>query len=445
LLCACDVEETTPASQGVDLSADADADSGVARGADRGSLDAAVGGNSADAGLSGNAGDGGHGASKSPVDPRPIRGYVVVNSDFESSTVSVLDPEGEVLSPTLLSSGSAPAGLSRALGSDIVLPTSVMDGDEIVIIDRENTVLHWVDLQSAEVTAQLNVGPGGFMANPYDYVPYAKHKAFVTRYATNGDPGQADFDRGGDLLTIDPAAGEITGRIDLSFVLDDDSVEPRADSTVMSRGLIYVLLAAIDADFAEYGTPTLAVIDPEAEAVIDSLPITGLRNCGELRLSPDELTAVVGCAGDWGAEALDSSGLAFVSLAGESPELTSVLTANGLFGLQIAAVEFASNRLLAFTVNGAYDEEFNPASGDQLRWMDLDDDTFGGPLLETALPFNLGELRCAHVEETCLLADAETDGGLVWMIDVRERTLELGDGVAIDDGLGLPPRYVGKF
>lgn len=462
-LFACDVDENEPETSGVDFG-DSDEDAGrddgdeTDAGADADGSDEDAGANddgSEDAGASDDEELPAEGGTqeeagtddKEPVEPSPIRGYVVVNSDYSSSTVSVLDAEGDVLSNAVITAGAAGAGLSQPLSSDLVLPTSVIEGDELVLIDRENSVITWVDLESADVTGQLNVGPGGFVANPYDYVPYADDKAFVTRFASNGDPGQADFDEGGDVLIIDPSEREIVGRIDLTVTFDEDesAIQPRPDTALVSGGTLYVMAVGIDADFAVYGAPRLISINPETDEITDVLVIDGMRNCGELRLSPDEQLMAIGCLGDW-TDPMATSGIALLDLSGSVPTLVETFGADDLAELPVSAVEFATNDLLMFRVTGSFDEDFNPVSGDQLHWLNVESgDWSESPVIETVAPYNLGELRCAQVEETCLVADAETEYGVVHLFEIEDGEVDVASQIRIDDGVGLPPRYVGKF
>lgn len=463
LLAACDVDENEPETSGVDLDdsdddaeeteAGADDDSGdedSGAGSDDDGVGASDGGLGDEARLSAEAGSRaeaglseGGADNGGPVEPSPIRGYVVVNSDYSSSTVSVVDAEGDVLSGAIVTAGAVGAGLSLPLSYDIVLPTSVIDSEELVLIDRYNSVITWVDLESADVARQLNVGPGGFAANPYDYVPYADDKAFVTRFASNGDPGQADFDEGGDVLIIDPSEPEIVGRIDLADAFDEDEsdLQPRPDSAVLSGGTLYVMLVAIDADFAVYGPPRLVSIDPESNEINDVLVIDGMRNCGEFRLSPNEQLMAVGCLGDWG-DPIATSGIALIDISGSVPALVETFGAGDLAELAISAVEFATDDLLLFTVTGSSD----PVFGDALHWLNLDSgDWSETPVIELEQAYFLGELRCAHVEGTCVLTDAETDKGVLRLLEIDDGEVEVASQIRIEDGVGLPPRYLGKF
>src|SRR6188768_2708332 len=117
------------------------------------------------------------------------RGLVVVESDYQSSNVSLLDFEGRVLSESLASSSTTSAGFRVALSADVVPSSSPQNGSEIVLIDRFPAgVLRFVELATARITAELSVATG-FRVNPQDYLPLDPERAYVARYDTNANAG----------------------------------------------------------------------------------------------------------------------------------------------------------------------------------------------------------------------------------------------------------------
>ncbi|HEX7507282.1 MAG TPA: hypothetical protein VF550_10960, partial [Polyangia bacterium] len=62
-------------------------------------------------------------------------GIVVVNSDYSSTSVSILDRDGNLLKDGCLSTGTGTPGLALALSGDVVLPTQVPLGGPVAIID----------------------------------------------------------------------------------------------------------------------------------------------------------------------------------------------------------------------------------------------------------------------------------------------------------------------
>jgi hypothetical protein len=382
-----------------------------------------------------------------PSEPEPVRGFFVVHSDYASVSVSVLDVDGDVLSASLISSGSEAAGLSTALSGDVTSPTGTLQGSEIVLLDRANNVLSWVNLKDASVRAQLNIGPGGFDANPYDYAAYDANKAYVARHESNFAAGAADFDQGGDVLVVDPESATISGRIDMSAVLGDDADDflPRTDSLLISGSYLYASLTVADADFAAYGASRVVRIDPETDQVVDVLTISDQKNCGGLSVSPDGRQLALGCVGDWSGDPVATSGIVLVDLTGPELSVVDQFPADGLLDAQIGGLAFASNEALLFSNTGSYDDSFAVVAGDSLALLNVaTGELVGESLLQTAEPYNLGGVRCAPEERVCVTADAET--GVVQHV----RFTAAGEfdeitPIDVDDGIGSPPRSIGKF
>ena len=121
-------------------------------------------------------------------------GYAISNSDYTSTSISAISPAGAVLSQTVISSGSAPPGLTTALSGDVIFPSTAPASGKLLLIDRyPNSVLTWVEPKTGSVIQQLPVGTG-FGSNPHDYLELAKDKAYVTRYESNPAPAKVPFD-----------------------------------------------------------------------------------------------------------------------------------------------------------------------------------------------------------------------------------------------------------
>ncbi len=380
-----------------------------------------------------------------PNEPEKVRGFFVVNSDYVSASVSVVDVKGKVLSASLISSADAPAGLSEPLSGDVVPPTSTLTGAEITLLDRKSAVLTWVNLQDASVRAQLNVGPGGFISNPYDYAPYAADKAYVSRYETNFAAGAVEFDDGGDVLIIDPSEPAITGRIDLTGALGDDANDflPRPDALILTGGYLYASLTVIDADYAKYGSSRLVRIDPLTDEIVGSIIVDGMRNCGEMSVSPDGAQIALACVGDWTDDAVATSGITLIDLTKDELSVVDQFRASDLFDGQIGGVAFASDSTVLFSNTGSFDD----GTGDSFGLLDVEDGKLlGEPLVQTTTPYVIGEVRCAPAQQVCAVADAETDEGVLHFIEVTaEGDVGKISQIKSRDGVGSPPRYVGKF
>lgn len=140
-----------------------------------------------------------------------------VNTDYVSTSVSLLRADGSLCAPAVITSGSRPPGVTTALSGDVVLPTEPHPDGLLVLIDRyPAAVLTFVDPESGEVVRQIGVGTG-YPSNPHDALFLAPDRAWVTRYDANPTPTPApeDLDDGGDVLVIDPSTGALRDRIDL--------------------------------------------------------------------------------------------------------------------------------------------------------------------------------------------------------------------------------------
>ena len=142
--------------------------------------------------------------------PPAVRGMVAVNSDYQSTAVSLLDPDGNVVKDGCINSGTGKPGLTMTLSGDVVLPSQLLTTSPITLIDRGNNVLIWIDPTTCAPLRELDVSTG-FTADPHDYVELAPNKAYVTRYEQNTAAKATDtnFDQGNDLLIVDPSQPEI--------------------------------------------------------------------------------------------------------------------------------------------------------------------------------------------------------------------------------------------
>jgi hypothetical protein len=389
-----------------------------------------------------------------PNEPGPEgsepRGFFVLESDYSSTSVSLVDPGGEVLSPLFIGSASADTGLSTALSGDVVPPSGALAGDEVVLIDRDAAVLTWVNLETTAVRAQLNVGTG-FAANPQDYVPVSDDKAYVARFEQNGSSGLEDFDQGSDLLVIDPSAATVVGRIDLTPVLDgeDPSYLPRATRALAAGDRVLLLAQAGNAAF-EFLDTRLVVIDARMDTIEQVLVLEGMTSCANLALSPDGDELAIACNGAFGQDpeqGFPDAGVVIVELADEVVEQRRFAAAE-LGGEQVSALTYASATSLLFTTYGRYSPTDASAllAPDTLRRLDLERGAIDEePLVTTsARAFSLGDVRCAPLAGRCLLADAES--GVLRRFEVGSdgNVSELGQ-VATNPELGLPPRYLGAY
>lgn len=368
------------------------------------------------------------------------RGFYVFGVDYNNSVnIAAVSVAGKVLSSSLLSSGSELPGLSLPLGTDSVPVTQVQSGDELVVLDRTNHAIDWLAL-SAQVTNQIGVGPGGFAANPYDYLELSPELGFVSRFATNGAPGNADLDEGGDLLAIDPSSGELLGRVDFNHLTEGEAdLEPRPTKIIDYDGNLYVVLGMLAADFTPVTESVLAKVDPNTLEVTATLSL-GLRNCEDISMAPRGSLAAIACKGGWADDPITvNSGIVIVDLASAAPQIAATYGAAELAEAQISTLSFASETQILFS---AYGSTYPTVIDDAAFTLDLTDGSVSDPVMEAGA-YQLGQIRCAAEQNVCVIANADTFA--VEFFEVDEDGVSHSQTVEIDDNLGLPPRYIGVF
>ncbi|KYF85434.1 hypothetical protein BE18_14785 [Sorangium cellulosum] len=387
------------------------------------------------------------------------RGAVVVSSDYQSTNVSLVSWDGAVLSASIVSSGSRSSspGLASPLSGDVVVPTTPVRGERLALLDRSASVLTWIDVRSGEPAGQLALATA-FRANPQDYVEVSPGKAYVTRHEPNLDPDAAPIDGGSDVLVVDPGARAIVGRIDLAPALagEDPAFYPRPGRAVLVGDSLYVLLTATSLDFVASAESRLVEIDARSDAIRAVTVLEGLHGCGGLAASAGGSRLAVVCPGTFGGDATSNAGEAgLVVLARrdgglvEEARWTAAELGAGTPGFSVA---FASEDRLVFSTLGRDALSEGGPVDDTLTAVELAGSApeRGKPevlLRSKELPFSLGEVRCAEACGRCLVADAETEGGVVHRFDVGAdgRALEHAGAFHVDPRVGLPPRYLGAF
>jgi len=378
------------------------------------------------------------------------RGLVVVESDYQSSNVSLVDFAGNVLAPSIASSSAENAGFGVALSGDVVVPGSAVAGAELVLLDRYPAgVLRFVDVASGKVTSELSVATG-FRANPHDYLLIGPKKAYVTRYESNPNAGAQPWDGGGDVLIVDPSVPSITGRIELSSALagENASFTPHPGRLLSVGKRVFAVLSAYDRTYMNSAVSRLVEVDAETDTLLSSLPLADLHGCDGLALSPDSRELAISCTG---ADLLDappsitSSGLALVDITG-TPQITKTFAAatfgNNAIGF---ALDYSLPTRLVFGTLG-YVTDAGSRSLDAILALDTGSGAFTEVVRSASQPFTLGDVRCAPSCGACFVADAERDGGSVLRFPLDAQG-ELGSFTAVraETRVGLPPRYLGAF
>jgi hypothetical protein len=375
-------------------------------------------------------------------------GVVAVLSDFMSTQIALLDKDGTLLSESFTSSGStAASGLAAPLSGDVVAPSTRTQGGEVVLLDRYGTnVVTWVDAASAEVRAQLPVG-SGFESNPRDYLELSATKAYIPRWGENAEAGEDPYERGGDVLIVDPTMPEITGLIELPR---EDDLPPRPSSITLLGTQALVVLQRLAADFASQGSSQLVAIDTETDEIAWQITLDGLEGCGRVMLSPSGKTMALGCTGtiDFDGNLIDAgaTGIVLLDATTEPPAEIRRISVHDEFDFPPQPeIEFASETLLL----GKTQTPFFGEGNNELFALDLNDDSFR--VLAEASPNDdgtgrgivFGSLLCTpSCSDVCLVADQEHSTIRRFSI---AGDLEEHESVSVGSDSGLPPVNLGTF
>ena len=391
-----------------------------------------------------------HGVS---VEPGPCgRGLVVVESDYQSTNVSLLGFDGSVLSPSLVSSNTEGSGFGVSLSSDVVVPSSAQLGANIALIDAYPTgVLRFVELSSARLSAELSVATG-FKSNPHDYLALSEQRAYVARYQANPNPGREPFDQGADILVVDPSVPSILGRIDLAPALAGESTRFSAHPGRLLRvgeRVLALLAAYADDTFTASASSRLVELDPNTDTLLTTLVLDGLHGCDSLALSPDQRELAVACTGDdWQGRPprLDGSGLALIDITAQ-PRLVKVVAAADVGSNALGfSLDYAAQNALFFVTLGYLDESGPVGAEDELLRLDTTSGQATTVLRSESEPFSLGSVRCAPTCGVCFVADAQRAGGSVLRFPIDAAGVPSAPSVIrVETQIGLPPRYLGVF
>lgn len=361
------------------------------------------------------------------VQPGPCgRGIVVASSgaDYVSTNISLATFDGAPLSESFLSSGSVPAGASAALSGDVVLPLATPRSGKVVLIDRQNNTLTWVDPLTATVTAQLSVSDGS-VSNPHDYLEIADDVAYVSRFAA------------GDLWKVDPRTAQKIGTVTFP---EEGGWKPNPDRMVASEGQVILALQRFASDYKTAADGRLVGL--ESDAVVWTVDVAGLSNCGGMSVSPSGAKLALTCTGVFpsfnttDAEQNQHSGVVVFELGQRPPVALRQFSLGTQLGQPVGwSVAFASEtvvmgRAVGDLVTGRRDVAFSldTESGEVRTLVDAD-------------PFALGDVRCTPgCGGMCLLADASIGALRRWKSGVEEQA-----PIKVDTLVGLPPRFLGGF
>jgi hypothetical protein len=398
------------------------------------------------AGAGGAAGSGGAGGLAPPV----TAGLVVLNSDFSSTSISLLNTQGGLVRADCVHSTGSGAG-SQTISGDVALPSQAQRGGHIVLLDRGNAALTFVNPTTCAIDRQLSVKGGAFQRpNPHDVVIVSDSKAYVTRYDKNGAAAPPPTATGDDILVIDPRDGTVRGRIDLSSYASQvagTTIQARPDRAIIAAGKVVVTLNNMNGTFSAFGDGGLVIIDPATDTVAQHVPLTGVKNCEGLDYIAATKTVLVACNGSFtSAEQTLESGVAVVNMATTPATVTRVISGVAfntrpvtflwVLSLPTAA---APNRAFTSTLGTAGP----PAISDTLFAFDA---VSGAAVsFSTLAPFNMGRPAVTN-DGRLLVPDATMSGPRVHVFDARGVGTPAHEQAFVTDSVtNLPPREVAPY
>jgi hypothetical protein len=128
-----------------------------------------AGGTGGAAGTGGGAGTGGAGGTSERREARRARAAGDLrrrrhHSDFVSTSVSLLNTQGALVRGDCVHSTTTGTG-AKTISGDVVLPSQPQRGGQVVLIDRGNTALTFVNPATCMFDRQLSVKGGFNLAN----------------------------------------------------------------------------------------------------------------------------------------------------------------------------------------------------------------------------------------------------------------------------------------
>jgi hypothetical protein len=381
----------------------------------------------------------------------PGVGLVVVNNDpnFATTSISLLDRStGQVTRGDCIDSGAHPPGVTLALSGDVGVPSWPQPGHPVLLIDRKNSVLTWLDPATCAPTHQLDVSTG-FAANPHDVVGVSPTKAYVTRYDFNRTPtpDPNDRDDGDDILIIDPSVPAITGRIDLSsYVIPVTGavMKARPDRARLIGSTLFVALNEVNDDFEHaLAHGRVIAIDTATDHVIATIDIPELADCADLSYVEASKTLVVLCTGDYlAADPTQTSGVAYIDVSASPPvEVRHQMTA-AFGGRTLGAYSgIANNGALGFGVTPG---EFGGTPHDRLWSLNVASGQ-ATPVTDAMDSFVYGTVLVDPGHQRLYLTDAFGNAPRVQIYDYSSGTAMHQTSVTADAEHGLLPRAIAWY
>jgi hypothetical protein len=372
--------------------------------------------------------------------PPAPSGFAVVNSDFTSTSISLLTAAGELGTGDCIH--TTMVNDAPTISGDVVLPSQPQLGGDLILVDRGNRVLTFVDPGACRILRQLSPGSAVDGTVPHDVVVVGQRRAYVTRVRAIDSTSSA----GDDVAVLDPRSGTVTGRIDLAGYATERAggrMEARPDRALIAAGRVVVSLNESSPDAPVFGEGRIVVIDPQTDTVVQALALRGLKQCGGMTYLPDQKLLLVVCGGspELGGPAA-TSGIAVIDMSGTVAALARTISAGTFYAYPaksqgIVAAGLGSRRrafvnTLGLVTPGIVPDEalaVDLDGGDAVWFADSPASDLGPPALAGTL---------------LLLPDASQPSPRMRVFDVggapRETT-----AFATDPGHALAPRFVAAY
>ena len=388
-------------------------------------------------------GSGGAGGAPTVVAPPAPVGLVSLNGDGQTTSLSLLATSGASVAGDCVHSSTLPNGFSKTISGDAVLPSQPQLGGDIVVVDRGNGELTFVDPSGCFIARQIAV-PGGAGTAPHDVVTVSEHKAYVTRnQATAAAAGQPPA--GNDVIAIDPTNGNYLSRIGLDTYASKGAgaqVQARPDRALIAGGWVVVSLNETDAARAMYGDGAVIVIDPASDRVAASVALPGLYDCEGMDFFAASHMLLVACGG--GAAGRDQplqSGIAVVDLAATPPRLDHVVSSVAFNGRPLSA-GWVLSAPSAASPNRAFAATSDPRRIAPDAVFQFDFESGAVTPIVTAPSGSVGSPELAN--QLLFVPEALSVAPKVQPIDVTGAPQPL-NGFTADPKNGLPPRAIAWY
>lgn len=381
------------------------------------------------------------------------RRVAIVNTDYRSASVSLFDATtGTLVKDDCVNSGTAQPAPALSLSEDVVFPSAPQAGGQLVLIDRGNATLTWIDPNTCVPSHQLSVGGSGlasFQSLPQDLLSISATKAYVTRMGKNPTPSaQADdFDEGDDLLIVDPSVPSVKGRIDLSgealLAATGEATQAMAGRGVVVGHFAYIAITSFQAGYQKAGHGRVTIIDTDTDAIVGRLELNDFKNCQQISTDPGQTVLVVGCGGvyaDGAARVAQSAFVAF-DLSSSPPALLETWKPD-LFGGRAVGLAQSAEMMTATKGVTVVSGEYGATPTDGLWLFDGQSAT---KLVDSGASFEFGQALFDAVGQQVLLTDASASAPRLRVFDVTTATPTEKAAVDPSPSTGLPPRYLGWY